>query len=39
MKRLFFLFESLNRLGTTIIMTSNNQNILSVTHKNINLGV
>ena len=38
MKRLFFLFESLNRLGTTIIMTSSNQNILSVKHKNINLG-
>ena len=38
-KKLFFLFESLNKLGATIIMTSNNQNILSVNYKSINLGV
>ena len=37
-KKLFFLFESLNKLGATIIMTSNNQNILSVNYKAINLG-
>ena len=37
-KKLFFLFESLNKLGATIIMTSNNQNILSVKYKVINLG-
>ena len=37
-KKLFFLLESLNKLGATIIMTSNNQNMLTSTYKIINLG-
>ena len=37
-KKLFFLFESLNKLGVTVIMTSNFQNFLSVKYKVINLG-
>ena len=37
-KKLFFLLESLNKLGATIIMTSNNHNILTSTYKTINLG-
>tara|TARA_Y100000991_G_scaffold201700_1_gene174956 strand:+ start:43 stop:684 length:642 start_codon:yes stop_codon:yes gene_type:complete len=37
-KKLFFLFESLNKLGATIIMTSNSRDFLSVKYKAINLG-
>ena len=37
-KKLFFLLESLNKLGATIIMTSNNHNMLTSTYKIINLG-
>ena len=37
-KKLFFLFESLNNLGATIIMTSNSRDFLSVKYKAINLG-
>lgn len=37
-KKFFFLLESLNKLGTTIIMTSNCHNMLSVNYKNLNLG-
>jgi len=37
-KKLFFLLESLNKLGATIIMTSNNHNMLTSTYKTINLG-
>ena len=37
-KKLFFLLESLNKLGATIIMTSNNHNMLPSTYKIINLG-
>ena len=37
-KKLFFLLESLNKLGATIIMTSNNHKLLNLTHKTINLG-
>ena len=37
-KKLFFLLESLNKLGATIIMTSNNHKLLTLTHKTINLG-
>ena len=36
-KKNFFLLESLNKLGTTIIMTSNCHNMLSVNYKNLNL--
>ena len=37
-KKLFFLLESLNKLGATIIMTSNKHNMLTSTYKIINLG-
>ena len=37
-KKLFFSFESLNKLGATIIMTSNSRDFLSVKYKAINLG-
>ena len=37
-KKLFFLLESLNKLGATIIMTSNSHNMLTSTYKIINLG-
>ena len=37
-KKLFFLLESLNKLGATIIMTSSNHNMLTSTYKIINLG-
>ena len=36
-KKVFFLFESLNKQGTTIIITSNLEKIISVNYKTINL--
>jgi ABC-type ATPase involved in cell division len=36
-KKVFFLFESLNKQGTTIIITSNLEKIISVNYKIINL--
>ena len=36
-KKVFFLFESLNKQGTTIIITSNLEKIISVNFKTINL--
>ena len=37
-KKLFFLLESLNKLGATVIMTSKNPELLSVNYKSIVLG-
>ena len=37
LKKVFFLFESLNKQGTTIIITSNLEKIISVNYKTINL--
>ena len=37
-RKIIFLLESLNKLGATIIMTSNNHKLLTLTHKTINLG-
>ena len=37
-KKLFFLLESLNKLGATIIMTSKNPELLSINYKSIVLG-
>ena len=37
-KKLFFLLESLNKLGATIIMTSKNPELLSINYKSIILG-
>ena len=37
-KKLFFLLESLNKLGATVIMTSKNPEMLSVNYKSIVLG-
>ena len=36
-KKVFFLFESLNKQGTTLIITSNLEKIISVNYKTINL--
>ncbi len=36
-KKVFFLFESLNKQGTTIIITSNLEKIITVNYKTINL--
>ena len=36
-KKVFFLFESLNKQGTTIIITSNLEKIITVDYKTINL--
>ena len=36
-KKVFFLFESLNKLGTTLIITSNLENIIKVNYKTVNL--
>tara|TARA_B100000963_G_C22577645_1_gene649271 strand:- start:465 stop:1121 length:657 start_codon:yes stop_codon:yes gene_type:complete len=36
-KKVFFLFESLNNQGTTIIITSNLEKIITVNYKTINL--
>jgi len=36
-KKVFFLFESLNKQGTTIIITSNLEKIIKVNYKTINL--
>ncbi len=36
-KKVFFLFESLNKLGTTLIITSNLENIINVNYKTVNL--
>ena len=36
-KKVFFLFESLNKQGTTIIITSNLEKIFTVNYKTINL--
>ena len=36
-KKLFYLFESLNKLGVTVIMTSNFQRQFNVNYKEINL--
>ncbi len=36
-KKLFYLFESLNKLGVTVIMTSNSKRNLNVNYKTINL--
>ena len=36
-KKVFFLFESLNKQGTTIIITSNLEKVISVNYKTINL--
>ena len=37
-KKLFFLLESLNKLGVTVIMTSKNPELLSINYKSIVLG-
>jgi len=37
-KKLFFLLESLNKLGATVIMTSKNPELLSINYKSIVLG-
>ena len=37
-KKLFFLLESLNKLGATVIMTSKNPEFLSINYKSIVLG-
>ena len=37
-KKLFFLLESLNKLGATVIMTSKNPELLSINYKSIILG-
>ena len=37
-KKLFFLLESLNKLGVTVIMTSKNPELLSINYKPIVLG-
>ena len=37
-KKLFFLLESLNKLGVTVIMTSKNPELLSINYKSIILG-
>ena len=37
-KKLFFLLESLNKLGATVIMTSKNSELLSIKYKTIVLG-
>ena len=36
-RKVFFLFESLNKQGTTIIITSNLKNIIKLDYKSINL--
>ena len=36
-EKVFFLFESLNKQGTTIIITSNLEKVISVNYKTINL--
>ena len=36
-KKVFFLFESLNKQGTTVIITSNLEKIITVNYKTINL--
>ena len=36
-RKVFFLFESLNKQGTTIIITSNLKNIIKLDYKTINL--
>ena len=36
-KKVFFLFESLNKLGTTLIITSSLENIIKVNYKTVNL--
>ena len=36
-RKLFYLFESLNKLGVTVIMTSNFQRQFNVNYKEINL--
>ncbi len=36
-KKIFFLFESINKLGTTIIITSKNPDILPKTYKTLHL--
>ena len=36
-QKVFFLFESLNKQGTTIIITSNLEKVISVNYKTINL--
>ena len=37
-KKLFFLLESLNKLGATVIMTSKNPELLNINYKSIVLG-
>ena len=37
-KKLFFLLESLNKLGATVIMTSKNPELLNINYKSIALG-
>jgi ABC-type lipoprotein export system ATPase subunit len=37
-KKLFFLLESLNKLGATVIMTSKNPEMISTNYKSIVLG-